>query len=110
MSKASLDSSADTNGTTDATSTTGNKSTNGSIAAFSLANILSGGNENLEHPDVNPDIPAEGWDEEQTEKEAAVGYCVECEGAPPSLLPLFSLKSETPDIWVVRWFGFVCGM
>lgn len=88
MSKASLDSSAETSSAATTDAGAGTKSTNGSLAAFSLANILSGGNENLEHPDVNPDIPAEGWDEEQVEKETVAGYCVECEGAPFSSLTL----------------------
>ena len=44
---------------------------------FSLENILGNDHDKLEHPDVKP----EGWDEEDTERELAHGYCVECEGA-----------------------------
>ena len=44
---------------------------------YSLENILGDDHEKLEHPDVRP----EGWDEEGAEREAAHGYCIECEGA-----------------------------
>jgi hypothetical protein len=44
---------------------------------FSLENILGNDHDKLEHPDTRP----EGWDEEDAEREAAHGYCVECEGA-----------------------------
>jgi hypothetical protein len=44
---------------------------------FSLENILGNDHDKLEHPDIRP----EGWDEEDPEREAAHGYCVECEGA-----------------------------
>ena len=44
---------------------------------FSLENILGNDHDKLEHPDIRP----EGWDEEDAEREAAHGYCVECEGA-----------------------------
>ena len=44
--------------------------------AFSLENILGNDHDKLEHPDIRP----EGWDEEDAEREAAHGYCVECEG------------------------------
>ncbi|TFY82704.1 hypothetical protein EWM64_g1302 [Hericium alpestre] len=49
---------------------------------FSLAKILDGNNENLEHPGIQPDIPAEGLDEDEAAKEAAAGYCIECEDQP----------------------------
>lgn len=43
---------------------------------FSLANILNGHDENLEHPDVR-----DGEDDESVEAgQAASGYCIECEG------------------------------
>ncbi|KAH9020777.1 hypothetical protein EDB84DRAFT_1275255 [Lactarius hengduanensis] len=45
---------------------------------YSLENILGDDHEKLEHPDVRP----EGWDEEGAEREAAHGYCVECEDQP----------------------------
>ncbi|KAI0043127.1 hypothetical protein FA95DRAFT_440752 [Auriscalpium vulgare] len=48
-----------------------------------LANILSSTHdEELEHPDINLDIPAQGWDEEETERVAPDGFCVECEDQP----------------------------
>ncbi|KAH9971431.1 hypothetical protein BGW80DRAFT_1322400 [Lactifluus volemus] len=46
--------------------------------AFSLENILGNDHDKLEHPDVRP----EGWDEEDTERDVAHGYCVECEDQP----------------------------
>ena len=48
----------------------------GNGPAFSLENILGNDHDKLEHPDIRP----EGWDEEDAEREAAHGYCVECEG------------------------------
>ena len=63
---------------------------------FSLANILDSNDEHLAHPGIKPDIPAEGWDEEQIEKEVAAGYCIECEGAcsqPPFLLHVYAIVS-----------------
>lgn len=48
---------------------------------FSLENILGANHEVLEHPKYREeDKPPGGWDEEITEKPAAEGYCVECEG------------------------------
>ena len=57
---------------------------------FSLENILGDDHEKLEHPDVRP----EGWDEEDAEREAEHGYCVECEGAwyRPLLVSLFTCR------------------
>ena len=60
---------------------------------FSLENILGNDHDKLEHPDIRP----EGWDEEDAEREAAHGYCVECEGAcyhsPFSLQPVYAQGS-----------------
>ncbi|KAH8094943.1 hypothetical protein BXZ70DRAFT_345786 [Cristinia sonorae] len=48
---------------------------------FSLANILNGNDENLEHPDVR-----EGGEDEKAESGHTVaGYCVECEDQPAQL-------------------------
>ena len=58
---------------------------------FSLENILGNDHDKLEHPDIRP----EGWDEEDAEREAAHGYCVECEGAcyhSPSVCSLFTRR------------------
>ncbi|KAI0065731.1 hypothetical protein BV25DRAFT_1797799 [Artomyces pyxidatus] len=50
---------------------------------FSLQNILSRDHdEHLAHPDIRPDIPAEGWDEEVVEHGAVNGFCIECEDQP----------------------------
>lgn len=49
-------------------------------AIFSLENILSN-HDDLEHPKYREeDKPTGGWDEDSTEKPAAEGYCIECEG------------------------------
>jgi len=59
---------------------------------YSLENILGDDHEKLEHPDVRP----EGWDEEGAEREAAHGYCVECEGAwSPSFSLAIYLRYDT---------------
>lgn len=60
------------------------ESQNDERAAFSLANILSDTHDTIEHPTLTGDVastPAEGWDEEDTERLPVEGYCVECEGA-----------------------------
>lgn len=49
--------------------------------AFSLENILGENHDEIEKaPTDRPDAAAEGWDEEDTEKPLAEGYCIECEG------------------------------
>ena len=58
--------------------------TNGPL--FSLENILGDDHDKLEHPLIKP----EGWDEEDTVREVAHGYCVECEGAWCPLIPISS--------------------
>ncbi|KAI0265915.1 hypothetical protein BC834DRAFT_824286 [Gloeopeniophorella convolvens] len=50
----------------------------GNGPSFSLENILGDDHDKVEHPDAK----AEGWDEEDVEREAAHGYCVECEDQP----------------------------
>jgi len=49
-------------------------------SGHSLSRILD--DESIEHIERNEslDVPAEGWDEESTEKQLEDGYCVECEG------------------------------
>ncbi|KAF8165631.1 hypothetical protein B0H34DRAFT_689871 [Crassisporium funariophilum] len=61
--------------------------TNGpqSNGAFSLENILGKDHEAVEHPGTDV-TPATGWDEEDTEKTVAEGYCVECEDQPAEVL------------------------
>lgn len=52
--------------------------------AFSLQNILGDDHEHLEHPEVQngqENALAVGWDEEETSRPVAEGFCVECEGA-----------------------------
>ncbi len=65
---------------------------------FSLENILSNDHDKLEHPDIRP----EGWDEEDVEREAAHGYCIECEGAwyssPPVGNPLTRWALQTNQL------------
>jgi hypothetical protein len=59
----------------------GVRQTNGH--AFSLENILSDNHHAVEHPTVTGGVastPAEGWDEEGTERPPIDGYCIECEG------------------------------
>jgi hypothetical protein len=68
--------------------------------AFSLENILGNDHDKLEHPDVRP----EGWDEEDTERDVAHGYCVECEGAWHVLLLVFNLY-----IFMSRHYRSTCG-
>lgn len=46
---------------------------------LSLSNILDDEDVNLEKSGFKED-PAEGWDEEITDKKAEEGFCVECEG------------------------------
>ncbi|KAJ8086986.1 hypothetical protein PM082_005811 [Marasmius tenuissimus] len=55
---------------------------------FSLENILSNNHETLEHPGtVNGSaVKPSGWDEEDSERPIAEGYCVECEDQPAQLL------------------------
>lgn len=49
-------------------------------AGLSLSRILDDDNiEHLEHH-KSADAPADGWDEETTERVLVDGYCVECEG------------------------------
>lgn len=51
--------------------------------AFSLETILNDKSETLEHPDFQQQ-PEGGWDEESTERVAAEGFCIECEGEDSS--------------------------
>jgi hypothetical protein len=51
-----------------------------SNGAFSLENILGKNHDTVEHPSTEHTQAATGWDEEETEKPLAEGYCVECEG------------------------------
>lgn len=49
-------------------------------SGISLSRILDDESiEHLEHHKTS-DAPADGWDEEATEKRLEDGYCVECEG------------------------------
>ena len=52
---------------------------------FSLENILSGDAENSEFA-IPKEKAEQGWDEEGRDHEAAVGYCIECEGTYSRLL------------------------
>ena len=61
---------------------------------FSLANILNGGDDNLEHPTFKDQPEAEGWDEEESTAPVAHGYCVECEGVLLYSTPLH-IRNET---------------
>ena len=57
------------------------QATNGPQApGLSLSRILD--DESIEHLEHHKslDAPAEGWDEEATEKRLDDGYCIECEG------------------------------
>ena len=59
-----------------------------SAPGFSLANILDGHDENLEHPDIQ-----NGGDEEQIEdRHADAGFCVECEGEHSTPLGICASK------------------
>ncbi|TDL29668.1 hypothetical protein BD410DRAFT_736748 [Rickenella mellea] len=49
---------------------------------FTLAGILGSNHEEITHPGVNPNEPAEGWDEEDTSNSPKDGFCVECEDQP----------------------------
>jgi hypothetical protein len=51
-----------------------------SNGTFSLENILGENHDAVEHPGTENTQAATGWDEEETEKPLAEGYCVECEG------------------------------
>ena len=51
-----------------------------SDGTFSLENILGENHDTVEHPGTEHTQAATGWDEEETEKPLAEGYCVECEG------------------------------
>ncbi|KAF9450676.1 hypothetical protein P691DRAFT_664810 [Macrolepiota fuliginosa MF-IS2] len=56
---------------------------------FSLENILSNNHDAIEHPTGTSGVtstPAEGWDEEDTEKPPVEGYCIECEDQPAQVL------------------------
>jgi hypothetical protein len=53
-----------------------------SDGTFSLENILGENHDTVEHPGTEHTQAATGWDEEETEKPLAEGYCVECEGVP----------------------------
>ncbi|KAH7923662.1 hypothetical protein BV22DRAFT_1036079 [Leucogyrophana mollusca] len=59
-------------------------------STFSLQNILGENHESLEHPGLKQqelDFPAgEGWDEEDANKPAAEGFCVECEDQPAQVV------------------------
>ncbi|TFK99154.1 hypothetical protein BDV98DRAFT_511020 [Pterulicium gracile] len=57
--------------------------------AFSLQNILGDDHEHLEHPEVQngqENALAVGWDEEETSRPVAEGFCVECEDQPAEVL------------------------
>ena len=56
-----------------------------SNGTFSLENILGENHDAVEHPGPKHTQAATGWDEEETEKPLAEGYCVECEGVSPIL-------------------------
>jgi hypothetical protein len=62
---------------------------------YSLENILGDDHDKLEHPHTKP----EGWDEEDTERDVAHGYCIECEGAwcplPQISSPIYALALQT---------------
>jgi len=51
-----------------------------SNGTFSLENILGENHDAVEHPGTENTQAATGWDQEETEKPLAEGYCVECEG------------------------------
>lgn len=57
-------------------------------SGISLSRILD--DESIEHLEHHKslDAPAEGWDEEATEKLLEDGYCVECEGMLSSTDPV----------------------
>ena len=58
-------------------------------SGISLSRILD--DESIEHLEHHKslDAPAEGWDEEATEKPLEDGYCVECEGMLSSADPVY---------------------
>ena len=64
----------------DSTEANGSKS-------FSLENILGKNHDTVEHPGTEHTQAATGWDEEETEKPLAEGYCVECEGMSTWYIP-----------------------
>ncbi|KIM46468.1 hypothetical protein M413DRAFT_64978 [Hebeloma cylindrosporum] len=53
---------------------------------FSLKNILGENHDAVEHPGTERTEASTGWDEEETEKPLAEGYCVECEDQPAEVL------------------------
>ncbi|PPQ63131.1 hypothetical protein CVT24_005771 [Panaeolus cyanescens] len=68
-------------------SNTGQEETTNSVnAAFNLENILGEHHDIVEHPETEASEPATGWDQEDTEKPVAEGYCVECEDQPADVL------------------------
>ena len=75
-----------------ATQENGDLETKPAANGFSLANILNGGDDNLEHPTFKDQPEAEGWDEEESTAPVAHGYCVECEGVLYSTL---HIRNET---------------
>ncbi|KAH7909741.1 hypothetical protein BJ138DRAFT_1066538 [Hygrophoropsis aurantiaca] len=57
---------------------------------FSLQNILGQNHESIEHPrlkqeELDPST-AQGWDEEDANRPAAEGFCVECEDQPAQVI------------------------
>lgn len=66
-----------------------------SKGTFSLENILGEGHELVEHPGLADNAASaggSGWDEESTEKVAAEGFCIECEGMRYFLAQKFILS------------------
>lgn len=52
---------------------------------FSLENILNEDGDQAEY-DIPKEKAEQGWDEEGRDREAAVGYCIECEGTCSRLI------------------------
>ncbi|KAF8914262.1 hypothetical protein CPB84DRAFT_1840989 [Gymnopilus junonius] len=53
---------------------------------FSLENILGENHDEIEQSAIDQPEAANGWDEEDTEKSVAEGYCIECEDQPAEVL------------------------
>ena len=61
---------------------------------FSLENILNEDGDQAEY-DIPKEKAEQGWDEEGRDREAAVGYCIECEGTYTRLVCLIGLLNPS---------------